>query len=171
MSLLIASEISIGVFALIATGLFLNPMAIFHRQVWQAFIAWLRLFPQRGQEGRHHQGNHLHVCWCMDRDGLGEADRPALRVRQLRSAGGRRHSQRRDSVNCVHSADIDDSIDSLWLRKRLRSDPAQQGHNACERDRADYRIDHHWRLLRLTVGIRWRQARNKLIVVPAKIAP
>jgi len=40
MSMLIALAISIGVLAVVATWLFLGPLAAFHMQIWQAFIAW-----------------------------------------------------------------------------------------------------------------------------------
>jgi hypothetical protein len=50
MSLLIALAISIGGFALIATWLFLNPLAVFHMQVWQAFIAWASFFHNGGKK-------------------------------------------------------------------------------------------------------------------------
>jgi hypothetical protein len=44
MSVLIALAISIGVFAIIATWLFLGPLAAFNFQIWQAFIAWACYF-------------------------------------------------------------------------------------------------------------------------------
>jgi hypothetical protein len=40
MSTLIALTISIGVLALVATYVFLGPLAAMNAQIWQAFIAW-----------------------------------------------------------------------------------------------------------------------------------
>lgn len=40
MSLLIALAVSIGVLAVIATWLFLGPLAAMNFQIWQAFLAW-----------------------------------------------------------------------------------------------------------------------------------
>lgn len=40
MPLLIALAISIGVLAVVATYLFLGPLAAFNLQIWQAFVAW-----------------------------------------------------------------------------------------------------------------------------------
>ncbi|WP_295641263.1 DUF1097 domain-containing protein [uncultured Methylibium sp.] len=40
MPLLIALAISIGVLAVVATFLFLGPLAAFGVQIWQAFVAW-----------------------------------------------------------------------------------------------------------------------------------
>ena len=40
MTLLIALAISIGVLAVVATWLFLGPLAALNFQIWQAFIAW-----------------------------------------------------------------------------------------------------------------------------------
>lgn len=49
MSMLIALAISIGVFALIATWLFLGPLAVLNMQVWQAFIAWASHYHNGGK--------------------------------------------------------------------------------------------------------------------------
>jgi Protein of unknown function (DUF1097) len=40
MSLLIALAISIGVLSVVATWLFLGPLAALNFQIWQAFLAW-----------------------------------------------------------------------------------------------------------------------------------
>lgn len=40
MPMLIALAISIGVLAVVATFLFLGPLAAFNLQIWQAFVAW-----------------------------------------------------------------------------------------------------------------------------------
>lgn len=44
MSLLIALAISIGALAVVATWLFLGPLAALQFQIWQAFIAWACFF-------------------------------------------------------------------------------------------------------------------------------
>ncbi len=44
MPLLIALAISIGVLAVVATWLFLGPLAAFHMQIWQAFVAWASFY-------------------------------------------------------------------------------------------------------------------------------
>lgn len=44
MSMLIALAISIGVLAVVATFLFLGPLAALNLQIWQAFIAWACFF-------------------------------------------------------------------------------------------------------------------------------
>ena len=40
MSMLIALTVSIGLLAVVATWIFLNPLAAMNFQIWQAFIAW-----------------------------------------------------------------------------------------------------------------------------------
>ena len=49
MSLLIALTISIGVLAVVATWLFLGPLAAFNMQIWQAFIAWASHYHNGGK--------------------------------------------------------------------------------------------------------------------------
>jgi hypothetical protein len=44
MSLLIALAISIGLLAVVATWLFLGPLAAMNLQIWQAFIAWASFY-------------------------------------------------------------------------------------------------------------------------------
>jgi hypothetical protein len=44
MSLLIALALSIGVLAVVATWLFLGPLAAFGVQIWQGFIAWASFY-------------------------------------------------------------------------------------------------------------------------------
>jgi hypothetical protein len=44
MTVLIALAVSIGVLAVVATWLFLGPLAAFEMQIWQAFIAWACFF-------------------------------------------------------------------------------------------------------------------------------
>lgn len=51
MSLLIALAISIGVLAVIATWLFLGPLAAMGLQIWQAFIAWACFYHAGGKVG------------------------------------------------------------------------------------------------------------------------
>lgn len=51
MSQLIALAISIGGLAVVASWLFLGPLAAFDMQVWQAFIAWGALFHNGGKLG------------------------------------------------------------------------------------------------------------------------
>jgi Protein of unknown function (DUF1097) len=49
MSLLIALTISIGLLAVVATWLFLGPLAAMNLQIWQAFIAWACFFNNGGK--------------------------------------------------------------------------------------------------------------------------
>jgi len=49
MSLLIALTISIGLLAVVATWLFLGPLAAMNMQIWQAFIAWACFFNNGGK--------------------------------------------------------------------------------------------------------------------------
>ncbi len=51
MSLLIALAISIGILAVIATWLFLGPLAALGFQIWQAFIAWACFYHTGGKVG------------------------------------------------------------------------------------------------------------------------
>jgi Protein of unknown function (DUF1097) len=44
MSVLIALALSIGLLAIVATWLFLGPLAALNFQIWQAFIAWASFF-------------------------------------------------------------------------------------------------------------------------------
>jgi Protein of unknown function (DUF1097) len=49
MTILIALAVSIGVLAVVATWLFLGPLAAFEMQIWQAFIAWACFFHAGGK--------------------------------------------------------------------------------------------------------------------------
>lgn len=49
MPLLIALTVSIGLLAVVATYLFLGPLAAFHMQIWIAFIAWACHFHSGGK--------------------------------------------------------------------------------------------------------------------------
>lgn len=49
MSMLAALAISIGVLAVVATWLFLGPLAALEAQVWQAFIAWACFYHSGGK--------------------------------------------------------------------------------------------------------------------------
>jgi hypothetical protein len=49
MSLLIALTLSIGVLAVVATWLFLGPLAAMNMQIWQAFVAWASHFHNGGK--------------------------------------------------------------------------------------------------------------------------
>lgn len=49
MSVLIALAVSIGLLAVVATWLFLGPLAAFNLQIWQAFIAWASHFHNGGK--------------------------------------------------------------------------------------------------------------------------
>ena len=49
MPLLFALAISIGVLAVVATWLFLGPLAAYDMQVWQAFIAWACFYHSGGK--------------------------------------------------------------------------------------------------------------------------
>jgi Protein of unknown function (DUF1097) len=49
MTLLIALTISIGLLAVVATWLFLGPLAAMNLQIWQAFIAWACFFNNGGK--------------------------------------------------------------------------------------------------------------------------
>jgi hypothetical protein len=49
MTLLIALTVSIGLLAVVATWLFLGPLAAMNLQIWQAFIAWACFFNNGGK--------------------------------------------------------------------------------------------------------------------------
>lgn len=49
MTVLIALAVSIGLLAIVATWLFLGPLAAFQMQIWQAFIAWACFFHSGGK--------------------------------------------------------------------------------------------------------------------------
>ena len=49
MSMLIALAISIGVLAVVATWIFLGPLAALNFQIWQAFIGWASFFHNGGK--------------------------------------------------------------------------------------------------------------------------
>ncbi|WP_294000270.1 DUF1097 domain-containing protein [Sphaerotilus sp.] len=49
MTLLIALTLSIGLLAVVATWLFLGPLAAMNLQIWQAFIAWACFFNNGGK--------------------------------------------------------------------------------------------------------------------------
>ena len=49
MTLLIALALSIGLLAVVATWLFLGPLAAMNLQIWQAFIAWASHFHNGGK--------------------------------------------------------------------------------------------------------------------------
>ena len=49
MTLLIALALSIGLLAVVATWLFLGPLAAINVQIWQAFIAWASHFHNGGK--------------------------------------------------------------------------------------------------------------------------
>lgn len=48
MSLLMALTLSIGLLAVVATALFLGPLAALNFQIWQAFVAWASFFHNGG---------------------------------------------------------------------------------------------------------------------------
>lgn len=49
MTLPFALAISIGVLAVVATWLFLGPLAALNMQIWQAFVAWACFFHSGGK--------------------------------------------------------------------------------------------------------------------------
>ena len=49
MSLLFALTISIGILAVVATWIFLGPLAAFNMQIWQAFLAWAAHYHNGGK--------------------------------------------------------------------------------------------------------------------------
>jgi len=49
MSMLIALTVSIGLLAVVATWLFLGPLAAMNMQIWQAFVAWASHFHNGGK--------------------------------------------------------------------------------------------------------------------------
>lgn len=49
MTLLIALTLSIGVLAVVATWLFLGPLAAMNLQIWQAFVAWASHYHNGGK--------------------------------------------------------------------------------------------------------------------------
>ena len=49
MTLLLALTLSIGLLAVVATWIFLGPLAAFNFQIWQAFIAWACFYHSGGK--------------------------------------------------------------------------------------------------------------------------
>jgi hypothetical protein len=49
MTVLVALAVSIGLLAVVATWVFLGPLAAFQMQIWQAFIAWACFFHSGGK--------------------------------------------------------------------------------------------------------------------------
>ena len=49
MTLLLALTVSIGLLAVVATWLYLGPLAAFNFQIWQAFIAWACFYHSGGK--------------------------------------------------------------------------------------------------------------------------
>jgi uncharacterized protein DUF1097 len=49
MSVLVALTVSIGLLAVVATWLFLGPLAAFNLQIWQAFVAWASHYHNGGK--------------------------------------------------------------------------------------------------------------------------
>ena len=49
MTVLLALAVSIGILAVVATWVFLGPLAAFQMQIWQAFIAWACFFHSGGK--------------------------------------------------------------------------------------------------------------------------
>ncbi len=49
MTMLIALTVSIGVLAVVATWIFLGPLAAFNMQIWQAFLAWASHYHNGGK--------------------------------------------------------------------------------------------------------------------------
>jgi Protein of unknown function (DUF1097) len=49
MTMLLALTVSIGLLAIVATWLFLGPLAVFGVQIWQAFVAWACFFHSGGK--------------------------------------------------------------------------------------------------------------------------
>ncbi|HSV69968.1 MAG TPA: DUF1097 domain-containing protein [Methylibium sp.] len=62
MSVLIALAVSIGVLAVVATWLFLGPLAILNAQIWQAFLAWACFFNNGGKTAG---AKTTVVCMCL----------------------------------------------------------------------------------------------------------
>lgn len=49
MTMLLALTVSIGLLAVVATWLFLGPLAAMNFQIWQAFVAWASFFHNGGK--------------------------------------------------------------------------------------------------------------------------
>ena len=49
MTMLLALTVSIGLLAVVATWMFLGPLAAMNFQIWQAFIAWASFFHNGGK--------------------------------------------------------------------------------------------------------------------------
>lgn len=62
MSLLIALAVSIGLLAVVATWLFLGPLAAMNMQVWQAFVAWACFF-HCGGKGAGLKNTIVCMAW------------------------------------------------------------------------------------------------------------
>ena len=63
MTVLIALAVSIGLLAVVATWVFLGPLAAFQMQIWQAFIAWACFFIAMGLLNLYVAYNYSEETW------------------------------------------------------------------------------------------------------------
>ena len=172
MSLLIALAISIGVFALIATWLMLNPLAGLHRQIRPALIARASFFRGGGEKD-----GITKTITCGSAGAVTGMASVMLVAGQLGALG---------SLAAPVAVGTCIGVMLLIAHIPLTSTTPSAvygfgsvaglillGKNTAPASatNADRRSNHSRRLLRRAVGIRWRQAGEKLIVAPAKVAP
>ena len=86
MPLLFALTVSIGLLAVVATWLFLGPLAALGVQIWQAFVAWASFYNNGGKGGRWIGAYRIYVP--LERLADHDLIVPASRFRLLAGADG-----------------------------------------------------------------------------------
>ena len=126
MPLLIALAISIGLLAIVATWLFLGPLAALGLQIWQAFVAWASHYHSGGKVAGMRNtivcmsfGALVGALSVMLAGQLGTLG--ALSRRLWRSASAPPSSCWPPTWGAVGH----DSRERLWIRLCRRADPAQ----------------------------------------------
>ena len=164
MPLLFALTVSIGLLAVVATWLFLGPLAALGVQIWQAFVAWASFY---NNGGKTEGATKTAVCMTFGAvvgmlSVMHSRGRPTARV--PRPGAGRDHHLRRPVARRrgAPAGAGHHPGQRLRLRLRGRPDPAGQGHDAHRGDRADHRVDPDRHRLRLAVRVHRRQAGQEL---------
>ena len=73
MSILLGLTVSIGLLAVVATWIFLGPLAAMGLQIWQAFVAWACFYHSGGKTDRADEDRRLHVVRGAGRHAVGDA--------------------------------------------------------------------------------------------------
>jgi hypothetical protein len=162
MPLLFALTVSIGLLAVVATWLFLGPLAALGVQIWQAFVAWASFY---NNGGKTEGATKTAVCMTF---GAVVGMLSVMLAGQLGRLGALAApvAVGIGAAVIVLAAHLPAAGHHPGLRLRLRlrgrPDPAGQGHDAHRGDRADHRVDPDRHRLRLAVRVHRRQAGQEL---------